>query len=82
MILSQLLADAIRDILVNHFKIAPKRLQSVGLGEEQLLDPTRINAPVNNQVQIMLVAKVADEPAAHPAPAAAAKKPPKSMKKR
>jgi hypothetical protein len=31
-------------------------------------------------VQIMLVAKVADEPAAaHPAPAA--KKPPKSMKK-
>lgn len=81
-ILSQRRADAIRDILVNTFKIAPKRLQSVGLGEEQLLDPTRINAPVNNQVQIMLVAKVADEPAAHPAPAAAAKKPPKSMKKR
>lgn len=79
-ILSQRRADAIRDILVNTFKIAPKRLQSVGLGEEQLLDPARPNAPVNNQVQIMLVAKVADEPAAaHPAPAA--KKPPKSMKK-
>ncbi|MGY4472983.1 OOP family OmpA-OmpF porin [Bradyrhizobium sp. USDA 3364] len=82
-VLSQRRADAIRDILVNTFKIAPKRLQSVGLGEEQLLDLARPNAPVNNQVQILLVAKVADtEPAAHPAPAAAAKKPPKSMKKR
>jgi len=81
-LLSQRRADAIRDILVNTFKIAPKRLQSVGLGEEQLLDPARPNAPINNQVQILLVAKVADEPAAaHPAPAAA-KKPPKSMKKR
>ncbi|WP_050421017.1 OmpA family protein [Bradyrhizobium tropiciagri] len=80
-ILSQRRADAIRDILVNTFKIAPKRLQSVGLGEEQLLDPARPNAPVNNQVQILLVAKVADEPPAHPAPAAAAKKPAKPAKR-
>ncbi|OKO74972.1 OmpA family protein [Bradyrhizobium sp. NAS96.2] len=80
-ILSQRRADAIRDILVNTFKIAPKRLQSVGLGEEQLLDPTRLNAPANNQVQILLVAKVADEPPAHPAPAAAAKKPAKPAKR-
>jgi outer membrane protein OmpA-like peptidoglycan-associated protein len=80
-LLSQRRADAIRDILVNTFKIAPKRLQSVGLGEEQLLDPARPNAPVNNQVQIMLVAKVADEPPAHPAPAAAAKKPAKPAKR-
>lgn len=77
-LLSQRRADAIRDILVNTFKVAPKRLQSVGLGEEQLLDPAHINAPVNNQLQIMTVAKVAEtEPAAHPAPAAAAKKPAK-----
>ena len=32
-LLSQRRADAIRDILVNTFKITPKRLQSVGLGE-------------------------------------------------
>ncbi|MDH2382505.1 OmpA family protein [Bradyrhizobium sp. CER78] len=80
-ILSQRRADAIRDILVNTFKIAPKRLQSVGLGEEQLLDPARPNAPANNQVQILLVAKVADEPPAHSAPAAAAKKPTKPAKR-
>ncbi|MGN1287338.1 MAG: OmpA family protein [Bradyrhizobium sp.] len=80
-ILSQRRADAIRDILVNTFKIAPKRLQSVGLGEEQLLDLARPNAPANNQVQILLVAKVADEPPAHPAPAATAKKPTKPAKR-
>jgi len=81
-LLSQRRADAIRDILVNTFKITAKRLQSVGLGEEQLLDPARPNAPVNNQVQIMLVGKVADTaPPAHPAPAAAAKKPAKPAKR-
>ena len=37
-ILSQRRADAIREILVNTFKISAKRIQSVGLGEEQLLD--------------------------------------------
>jgi OOP family OmpA-OmpF porin len=76
-LLSQRRADAIRDILVNTFKVAPKRLQSVGLGEEQLLDPARPNGPANAQVEIMTVAKVADEPPAHPPPAAAAKKPAK-----
>ena len=55
MLLSQRRADAIRDILINTFKISAKRLQSVGLGEEQLLDPARPNAPANNQVQIMTV---------------------------
>jgi OOP family OmpA-OmpF porin len=74
-LLSQRRADAIRDILVNTFKVAPKRLQSVGLGEEQLLDPARPNAPVNNQVQIMTVAKIPEQseqpakPATRPAPA-------------
>jgi OmpA-OmpF porin, OOP family len=77
-ILSQRRADAIRDILVNTFKISAKRLQSVGLGEEQLLDPAHPNAPVNNQIQILTVSKVAEqnEPPAHPAPAAAAAKKP------
>ena len=40
-ILSQRRADAIREILVNTFKISAKRIQSVGLGEEQLLDYAR-----------------------------------------
>jgi OmpA-OmpF porin, OOP family len=81
-LLSQRRADAIRDILVNTFKIPAKRLLSVGLGEEQLLDPARPNAPVNNQLQIMTVSKVADtEPPAHAAPAAAAKKPPAKKKR-
>src|SRR5882757_331313 len=44
-LLSQRRADAIRDILVNTFKISTKRLHALGLGEEQLLDansPTRL----------------------------------------
>ena len=44
-LLSQRRADAIRDILVNTFKISAKRLQSVGLGEEQLLDPAAQTRP-------------------------------------
>ena len=37
-ILSQRRADAIRDVLVNTFKISTKRLHPIGLGEEQFLD--------------------------------------------
>jgi len=66
---SQRRADAVRDILINTFKISSKRLQSIGLGEEQLLDPARPNAPVNNQTQIITFAKV-PEPSAQRAPAA------------
>src|SRR5207245_3371321 len=61
-LLSQRRADAIRDVLVNTFKISSKRLQSVGLGEEQLLDAARPTAPVNQQIQIMTVARMADQP--------------------
>lgn len=57
-ILSQRRADAIRDILVNTFKISAKRLQSVGLGEEQLLDAAHPNAPINRQMQMVTVAKM------------------------
>jgi OOP family OmpA-OmpF porin len=56
-ILSQRRADAVRDILVNTFKISSKRLQSVGLGEEQLLDAEHPSAAINGQVQILTVAK-------------------------
>jgi len=53
--LSQRRADVIRDMLINTFKISPKRLQAVGLGEEQMLDSAHPAAPVNQQVQIVTV---------------------------
>lgn len=78
-ILSQRRADAIREILVNTFKISAKRIQSVGLGEEQLLDSARPTAPVNNHIQVMTLAKIpeTETPAATPA----AKKQPAKKKK-
>jgi outer membrane protein OmpA-like peptidoglycan-associated protein len=78
-ILSQRRADAIREILVNTFKISAKRIQSVGLGEEQLLDSARPTAPVNNQIQVMTLAKIPESEA--PAAAAPAKKQPPKRKK-
>ena len=77
-ILSQRRADAIRDMLVNTFKIATKRVQSVGLGEEQFIDQARPTAPVNNQIQIVTLMKMPDQ---EPKPAEAAKKQPAKKKK-
>jgi outer membrane protein OmpA-like peptidoglycan-associated protein len=54
--LSQRRADAVRDILVTTFKISPKSLQAIGLGEEQLLDAAHPNAPTNQRIQIATVA--------------------------
>jgi outer membrane protein OmpA-like peptidoglycan-associated protein len=72
-ILSQRRADAIRDVLVNTFKISTKRLQPIGLGEEQFLDRAKPTSPVNGQLQILTFAKLPDDepprPAAAPAPA-------------
>jgi OmpA-OmpF porin, OOP family len=56
--LSQRRADVIRDVLVNTFKISSKRLQAVGLGEEQLLDSARPAAPVNQGLHLMTVGKM------------------------
>jgi OOP family OmpA-OmpF porin len=56
--LSQRRADAVRDILVNTFKISPKRLQAIGLGEEQLLDATHPAAATNQRIQIATVARM------------------------
>jgi outer membrane protein OmpA-like peptidoglycan-associated protein len=77
-ILSQRRADAIREILVNTFKISAKRIQSVGLGEEQLLDANRPNAPVNNQIQIMTLSKIPETE--QPAAATAKKQPAKKKR--
>ncbi len=77
-ILSQRRADAIRDVLVNTFKISAKRIQSIGLGEEQLLDRAHPTAAANGQMQILTFAKVPDEqPTAPATPPPAAKKPAK-----
>jgi OOP family OmpA-OmpF porin len=55
--LSQRRADSIRDVLVTTFKISSKRLQALGLGEEQLQDANQPASLVNRQVQIVTVAK-------------------------
>jgi len=84
-ILSQRRADAIRDILVNTFKISAKRIQAIGLGEEQLLDPPHPTASANQQMQILTVAKMpeqSEQPARQETSAPApVKKPGKNKKK-
>jgi len=56
--LSQRRADAIREVLVTTFKISPKRLQALGLGEEQLQDAAHPTAASNLRIQIITVAKI------------------------
>jgi OOP family OmpA-OmpF porin len=51
--LSQRRAEAIRDALVMTFKISPKRILAVGLGEEQLQDADHPKAAVNQQAEIV-----------------------------
>ncbi|MBV9530434.1 MAG: OmpA family protein [Bradyrhizobium sp.] len=60
-LLSQRRADAIRDVLVNTFKIASKRIQSIGLGEEQFIDQAHPASPVNQQIQILTIAKTPEQ---------------------
>jgi OmpA-OmpF porin, OOP family len=55
--LSQRRADAIRNVLVTTFKISPKRLRAVGLGEEQLQDADHPTAAINRQLQIVTIGK-------------------------
>lgn len=76
-ILSQRRADAIRDVLVNTFKISTKRLHPIGLGEEQFLDRARPTSAANGQLQIQTFAKLPEDEPARPAaaPAPATKKP-------
>jgi OmpA-OmpF porin, OOP family len=80
LILSQRRAESIRDVLVNTFKVSPKRLQALGLGEEQLQDVNRPASPANARVQIVTVGKF--ETAEPATPAAAAPKGPAAAKKK
>src|ERR1700687_2187631 len=50
--LSQRRADVIREVLVNTFKISSKRLQAIGLGEEQLIDAVHPAAAINQRIQV------------------------------
>ena len=78
--LSQRRADAIRDFLVNTFKISSKRVQSLGLGEEQFVDRAHPTSPSNLQIQIVTIGKLpeqSEQPSAKAAPVAAKKKPKK-----
>jgi len=55
--LSQQRAEAIRAALINPFGISPARLEAVGLGEEQLLEPQHPEAPANRRVQLINIGK-------------------------
>jgi OOP family OmpA-OmpF porin len=78
LILSQRRAESVRDVLVNTFKESPKRLQALGLGEEQLQDVNRPASPANARIQIIAIGKFETAepatPAAAPKGATAAKK--------
>jgi OOP family OmpA-OmpF porin len=72
--LSQRRADVIREVLVNTFKISPKRLQAVGLGEEQMLDAAHPAAAINQAIQVETIGALeATSPAVVPAVPAKAK---------
>jgi OOP family OmpA-OmpF porin len=55
--LSQRRAESIRGVLVTTFKVSPKRIQAVGLGEEQLQDASHPTAAVNQQVEVVTFRK-------------------------
>ena len=56
-------------------QISPKRLQTLGLGEEQLRDAARPPSAANRRIQVVSLGKI-PEPAESPAPAPAKKPPP------
>jgi len=53
--LSQRRAEAVMDALVTTFRVPAERLEAVGLGEEQLRDPSQPDAAVNRRVQLINV---------------------------
>jgi OOP family OmpA-OmpF porin len=55
--LSERRANAIREALVNPFGISAARIEAVGLGEEQLLNPSKPEAAENRRVQLINIGK-------------------------
>jgi len=81
LMLSQRRADVIREVLANTFKISSKRLQAIGLGEEQLLDAGRPAAAANQRIEIETVGSALEPERPAPAKAAPAPRPTKPTKK-
>jgi len=51
--LSRERADAVKAYLVKTFQIAPQRLETMGLGKTQLIDPANPNSGANRRVQVV-----------------------------
>jgi OOP family OmpA-OmpF porin len=64
--LSQRRAESILGVLAGTFKISPKRLQALGLGEEQLQNSSRPTSPANGRAQIVTIGEVAAEISSQP----------------
>jgi len=56
--LSDRRAAAIQEALINPLGINPARIEAVGLGEEQLLDPSKPDAAENRRVQLINIGKL------------------------
>jgi OmpA-OmpF porin, OOP family len=80
--LSQRRADVIREVLINTFKVSPKRLVTIGLGEEQMPDAAHPAAPINQSIQVAAVGALEVTPPAAPAATAPAKAGKQKPKKR
>ena len=48
-------AQSVREALVTTFQVPGKYLQAVGLGEEQLRDPSKPDSGINRRVQLINV---------------------------
>lgn len=57
MTLSQQRADAVASALTTTFRVDPRRVQAVGVGEESLQDPKHPDAAINRRVQIFNVGR-------------------------
>jgi OmpA-OmpF porin, OOP family len=55
--LSQRRAAAVRDYLVNELHVAPKRLEVIGRGEQDLVDPSDPTNAVNRRVEVVNIGK-------------------------
>lgn len=60
--LSERRAEAIRQALINPFGIHKLRIDTLGLGEEQLLDPLHPKAKENRRVQLINVGQLPNNP--------------------
>jgi OOP family OmpA-OmpF porin len=56
--LSQKRADAIREVLVTTFRIDSRRIEAVGLGEEQLRDASNPKSSENRRVQLVTLGRI------------------------